>query len=110
MAIHARFFGGAANWHVEPLADIHRTPPRTLRVEVDGVQLDYTFVRSTTHEQSMGRVDRIQADYRDGVLTLTIPVAEEAKPRKISVSHTNGHTNGHQVIESETAERPSVGA
>lgn len=63
MAIHARFFGGPANWHVEPLADIHRTPPRTLRVEVDGVQLDYTFVRSTTHEQSMGRVDRIQADY-----------------------------------------------
>ncbi|HUW02246.1 MAG TPA: HSP20 family small heat-shock protein [Acidimicrobiales bacterium] len=29
--------------------------------------------------------DRIDADYRDGVLTLTIPVAETAKPRKISV-------------------------
>ncbi|MDR1264065.1 MAG: Hsp20/alpha crystallin family protein [Propionibacteriaceae bacterium] len=28
---------------------------------------------------------RITADYSDGVLTLTIPVAEEAKPRKITV-------------------------
>ncbi|MFC4554217.1 Hsp20/alpha crystallin family protein [Georgenia faecalis] len=32
-------------------------------------------------------LDRIDASYRDGVLTLTIPVAEEAKPRKIQVSH-----------------------
>ncbi len=33
-------------------------------------------------------LDRIKADYRDGVLTLNIPVAEEAKPRKVSVSHS----------------------
>jgi HSP20 family protein len=26
--------------------------------------------------------ERISADYRDGVLTLTIPIAERAKPRK----------------------------
>src|SRR5699024_261434 len=32
-------------------------------------------------------LDRIDADYADGVLTLTIPVAEEAKPRKIQVAH-----------------------
>ena len=32
-------------------------------------------------------LDNITAAYADGVLTLTIPVAEEAKPRKISVSH-----------------------
>ena len=30
--------------------------------------------------------DRIQAGYRDGVLRLVIPVAEKAKPRKITIS------------------------
>lgn len=38
-------------------------------------------------------LDRIQATYRDGVLRLVIPVAEKAKPRKISISHDNGGTD-----------------
>ncbi|WP_459977077.1 Hsp20/alpha crystallin family protein, partial [Mycobacterium avium] len=29
--------------------------------------------------------DKIEASYRDGVLSLHIPVAEKAKPRKIAV-------------------------
>jgi HSP20 family protein len=32
--------------------------------------------------------DRIEASYDNGVLTLTIPIAEQAKPRKIEI--TNG--------------------
>ncbi|ONM48038.1 Hsp20/alpha crystallin family protein [Nocardia donostiensis] len=35
--------------------------------------------------------DHITADYTDGVLRLTIPVAEKAKPRKIAVARGNGH-------------------
>ena len=35
-------------------------------------------------------VDDIRADYRDGVLTLTIPVAEQAKPRKVEVTSGGG--------------------
>jgi HSP20 family protein len=31
-------------------------------------------------------LDRIEAAYRDGVLRLTIPVAEQAKPRRIEIS------------------------
>jgi HSP20 family protein len=31
-------------------------------------------------------VDALQADYTDGVLTLRIPVAEKAKPRKVSIN------------------------
>ena len=31
--------------------------------------------------------DRIQASYDSGVLSLSIPVAERAKPRKIAVAH-----------------------
>jgi HSP20 family protein len=30
--------------------------------------------------------DRIEADYNAGVLTLTIPIAEKAKPRKVEVT------------------------
>jgi HSP20 family protein len=40
-------------------------------------------------------LDHIQAGYRDGVLKLVIPVAERAKPRKISISHNGG---GDQAI------------
>jgi HSP20 family protein len=40
-------------------------------------------------------LDHIQAGYRDGVLQLVIPVAERAKPRKISISHNGG---GDQAI------------
>lgn len=32
---------------------------------------------------------KVTADYADGVLTLRIPVAEQAKPRKIAVSTTH---------------------
>ena len=33
-------------------------------------------------------VDELEADYTDGVLTIRIPVAEQAKPRKISIDTT----------------------
>ena len=32
--------------------------------------------------------DRIEATYEAGVLTLVIPVAEQAKPRKVSISRS----------------------
>lgn len=35
-------------------------------------------------------LNHVSADYRDGVLTLTIPVAEQAKPRRIEVSRGGG--------------------
>ena len=31
--------------------------------------------------------DRMEATYRDGVLILRIPVAEQAKPRKVAITH-----------------------
>jgi HSP20 family protein len=40
--------------------------------------------------------DRVKAEYDAGVLRLTIPVSEQAKPRKIDIA-SNGHT---QAIES----------
>jgi HSP20 family protein len=41
--------------------------------------------------------EHIEADLSDGVLTLRIPVAERAKPRKISIS-----TSGAPAIEAES--------
>ena len=48
--------------------------------------------------------DRVDAKYEHGVLTLTIPVAEQAKPRKIEVGSGNGQA---QAIET-TAAAPSA--
>ena len=50
-------------------------------------------------KQILHELDRIQADYSDGVLTLTIPVAEQAKPRKISVTHGGTAPVAGQTVE-----------
>ena len=43
-------------------------------------------------------LDGIRADYEGGVLRLTVPVAEKAKPRKIEISTNAG--GQHQAISS----------
>ncbi len=35
--------------------------------------------------------ERIEARYDNGVLTVSVPVAERAKPRKVEISSGNGH-------------------
>ncbi|MGV8850458.1 MAG: Hsp20/alpha crystallin family protein [Propionibacteriaceae bacterium] len=57
-----------------------------------------TFARQLTLGNGLA-LDQVGADYADGVLTLRIPVAEAAKPRKISV----GHTATPRSIEGEAA-------
>lgn len=59
--------------------------------------------------------DAIKADYRDGVLSLIIPVAEQAKPRKIEVSRSMADTaisahDGHKVITGQTGSSTQAGA
>ncbi|TDE94790.1 Hsp20/alpha crystallin family protein [Occultella glacieicola] len=46
-----------------------------------------TFARQLTLGQGLA-LDQISASYADGVLSLTIPVSEQAKPRRIEVAHT----------------------
>jgi len=50
--------------------------------------------------------DRIEASYREGVLSLRIPVAERAKPRKISI----GRGDAHQAINDNTREHEVIDA
>lgn len=45
-----------------------------------------TFARQLTVGRGLA-LDKISASYADGVLSLTIPVSDEAKPRKIEVTH-----------------------
>ena len=53
-----------------------------------------TYARQLTVGRGLA-LDQITATYTDGVLTLSIPVAEEAKPRKIAVTH--GSTEQHTI-------------
>ncbi len=74
---------------------------RTLTVRAERSALEEEDIQWLAHERPTGTfarqltlgygvaADRIEADYADGVLTLSIPVAEEAKPRKIQVSHSS---------------------
>ena len=39
----------------------------------------------TTHLPRPINVDQLDAEIKDGVVTVTAPIAEEAKPKKISV-------------------------
>jgi HSP20 family protein len=50
--------------------------------------------------------ERVEADYRDGVLAISIPVAEAAKPRKVAV----GHSDGPEAIEAEATDTKSTEA
>jgi HSP20 family protein len=51
--------------------------------------------------------DRIDARYRDGVLTLRIPIAERAKPRRVPI---NLAENRETAIDSNSQERVGAGA
>ena len=58
--------------------------------------------------------ERISANYHDGVLSLTIPIAERAKPRKVEISTQGGpqpietHGSGGQHGEGNGAQQPAM--
>ena len=97
-------------------ADLAGIDPGSVDITVDGSVLTITAQRSTgtgtgdvrwlareratgtfTRQIGIGEdvdADRIAATYTDGVLTVTIPVAESAKPRKIAISRAGEPTAG----------------
>jgi HSP20 family protein len=98
--------------------DLPGVDPGSIDVTVEGNALTVRAERSTPHgggewltrERSRGSFsrrlmlgrdldgERLSATYRDGVLAITIPVAERAKPRRVEISHTaaDHHTSAEQ--------------
>jgi len=64
-----------------------------------------TFARQLALGNGLA-LDRIAASYADGVLTLTIPVSEQAKPRRIDVEHASSvdHASSRPQISEDTGE------
>ena len=71
-----------------------------VRTEGDQIQIaeraQGEFSRRLFLGESLDR-EQITANYENGVLTLTIPVAEEAKPRKVEITHAGS------MVEAVTA-------
>jgi HSP20 family protein len=64
-----------------------------------------TFSRQLFLGESLD-TDAIEADYADGVLTLRVPIAERAKPRRVEIKAPKAQTS----IEAHAEERESVDA
>lgn len=69
--------------HAERLAPIEEDAERIVGERTYG-----TFSRQLFLGETLD-VDRLAADYNAGVLTIEIPIAEQAKPRKIAISGTD---------------------
>jgi HSP20 family protein len=103
--------------------DLAGVDPGSVQVDVDGHVLSIRAERSPRtdsdvqwlrRERATGTFERrltlgdgldlagITATWQDGVLTLTVPVAEAAKPRRIEISH------GGSGPEPATIEGPTI--
>jgi HSP20 family protein len=79
-----------------------RRPVRQEGDEVIAAERRYgTFTRQLMLGDSLDAAN-VEASYDAGVLSLTIPVAEVAKPRKVAVS--GGAANGSHVIEANASD------
>lgn len=61
-----------------------------------------TFTRQLMLAESL-ESDKLEANYDRGVLTITIPVAEHAKPRRVPVGSSGTPS---QIIEGHTSKEP----
>jgi HSP20 family protein len=110
--------------------DLPGVDPGSIDLQVEGTTLTVTAERSVpqlenaewaiaerpygsyTRQLVLGRsldTDRLEAQYHDGVLTVSIPVAEKARARKITVTRADTPVAVEgRTIEGESSERKSV--
>src|SRR3954462_8689839 len=81
------------------------------RTEADGVELlvgerpHGTFSRQLFLGETLD-TERIDAQYADGVLTLRLPIAEKAKPRRVPI---NVADSAQTAIDTKSEERVTAG-
>ena len=107
--------------------DLAGVDPTSIDVSVDGSTLTIRAERPARTEEgvqwlrqeritgtfqrqiSLGEgldLEKITATYHDGVLTVTIPIAEKAKPRQIQISTESAQA--HRVLEGSATDTPST--
>lgn len=109
-------------------ADLPGIDPASVDLDVDGQLLTIRAERHAvdenvkwiSHERPYGSymrqftlgdgvdLDKITANYEHGVLSVIIPVAERAKPRKIQIA--SGSSGGSQVSMNRAGDRKEVTA
>ncbi len=112
-------------------ADLPGVDPKSIDVSVDGRWLTIRADRSTSSEWTEGEwllkersdasvvrsmalgqdvdVDGIRADYRDGVLTVVMPIVENARPKRIAVTAgTVAESAAITAGASEASSRPEA--
>ncbi|UOQ90680.1 Hsp20/alpha crystallin family protein [Agromyces endophyticus] len=112
--------------HYVLTADLPGIDPGSVDIDVDGQLLTIRAERTLTtgdgvkwitrereaasflRQLNLGQgvdTDRIAASYTNGVLSVTIPVSEKAKPRKIAVEHGDASASASTTDETVEAER-----
>lgn len=80
----------------------HRTAPETSgRQWISSERFAGTFRRQVSLGDGVD-TERISASYDNGVLSITIPLAERAKPRKIDIAHTETTSEQHAIEQQTT--------
>lgn len=122
-AMPVDLFRAGDHWVLK--CDLPGADPGSIDIDVDGRVLTIRGQRSAgsedaewlTRERPTGMfarqltlgndvdADRIEAAYNDGVLTLTLPVVEAAKPRRIPIStgSPGSPAHEHEAISGSTA-------
>ena len=112
--------------------DLPGVDPGSIDLQVEGTTLTISAERSVpqlegaqwqvaerpfgsyTRQLVLGRsldTDRLEASYHDGVLTISIPVAEKARARKIEVTRADAPASVEaRTIEGESARNKAVEA
>ncbi|OZC86028.1 heat-shock protein Hsp20 [Rhodococcus sp. 06-418-5] len=74
----------------------HRSAPENTGVQwITSERFAGTFRRQVSLGDGVD-TERISAAYDNGVLSITIPLAERAKPRKIDIAHTEQKSIEHE--------------